>query len=177
MPLKPSNGAPGLPTQELLAWIVGVCEAAERDHRKLANATGFAINSPDVLAAKVPQAGAGRAAPVVSDDAWIKITAATQDSTNFRWTYTAKIVTPPTSAFGTWTEGDEVTAYNTIEHANDADDADVQSGINLGTTGITGIAAVHTGAPLRATRHVFSNGDVAYLFAYPNAPVIDCEEA
>jgi hypothetical protein len=140
-----------------------------------------AANAPDQALPAVPVLPAGGRRQTAGI-AWLEVISAARDEQNWRWTYTLKLLTPPTSAFAAWAQGAEVEGYNTIEHANDDDDEGVQSGIDLSVEGIAGIEPVHVGAVVPAWPHTFpgdeeTDPETVYFFTYPNAPAIDCEEA
>ncbi len=106
----------------------------------------------------------------------MKITNSTRDSSNWRWVYQGKVVTPATTAFGAWEE--EVTLYNVgfncIEHDNNASSTAVQSGIDLSDPDVAGIEPVPPGTVVPATLHLYGTSGLAFYFSYPNQPIIQC---
>jgi hypothetical protein len=110
-----------------------------------------------------------------------KITSGTQNSSNFRWRYLGTEY----RMTGEWTEeainsDNVVVLFNTIEWDNTSSAAAVQSGIDLGITGITGVEKVPTNTIVCSSvmRMLEIDGTLraCWFFTYPNAPTINCAE-
>jgi hypothetical protein len=107
-----------------------------------------------------------------------KITSATQESGEFKWTYSATEVrfTDPFT-YEVIDSDNVVSLINTIEVDNSASTSAVQSGINLATTDITAVERVPNDTIVCCfIRRMFGSEEYWY-FTYPNAPTIDCAEA
>ncbi len=99
-----------------------------------------------------------------------RITSATRDGSNFRWTYTGyrQIWI---GGFGWSDTGSLVTLLNLVEADNGA--SGTVSGIAIAGF-ITGINPIPNVRTLAAITYA-ADGEAVYVFTLPNAPVIDCE--
>jgi hypothetical protein len=103
-----------------------------------------------------------------------KVTAATQDGSNYRWTYTGY-----RQAWGgafSWSDvGPKVTLFNLVEADNGS--SGTVSGITIGddgTVNTTGILPFPAGYRTMAWITYKADGTGAYVFEHPNDPVATC---
>lgn len=114
-------------------------------------------------------------------DAFIKITASTRDSSNWRWTYTARRMKKTAAGFGGWEEVDEInlTAFNTLEDANGT--TGVVSGYTLDNgsneTKVWGLLPIATGTIVLARLRLIPETSASeWHFSLINIPIVACEE-
>lgn len=103
---------------------------------------------------------------------WVKITAASRDGSNFRWTYTAKLVMRTATTFGAWTEiTGNLTAFNSLEQMNGSSGV-MGNGVNTADLADTGLElqAAPIGAIIRASFEFD-----AWIFEYANAISGSCD--
>lgn len=103
---------------------------------------------------------------------WIKISASSKDGSNFRWTYTAKLAYRVATGFGAWVvEGNNITAYNSIEQMNSSSGV---MGNGVDTANLAGTSLELQPAPAGAIVLATFEFD-AWVFSYENGVDGACE--
>lgn len=119
----------------------------------------------------------------------LRITGATEDGSNKRWTYTGLRVRKESAGFGGWVDHDDDTVYNiynTIEDQNDGvtygigvTQAEIDAINDAGAgDGTFAVGRIPNGTRVACTRHTTLEGDIEYwVINYNNAVSGACPAA
>jgi hypothetical protein len=97
---------------------------------------------------------------------WFKIASSAQDSTNRRWTYTAKLAAKTATGFNGWSNStvdtDNYTLYNTVEQANTTSGTYGNGVAHTSLVGTFNLKPLAAGAVVRAWPVTFSVSGTTY---------------